>query len=376
LTFILVTPLPGRGAEKANSVPVSEVTLSKIAYVSLDALAVELHGSTIYHPQKKKVELRVSGHTLVFTLFSSVVVLDDVAYRFPVKVVLHQDSFHVPRDPMLGLMRRILPDLVFGPSRPAPSKPALTHEPAPQAEIDAARWILDTVIIDPGHGGKDPGATGPGGTKEKDIVLQVGTRLKTLLETKLRVKAILTREDDRFIPLGARARIARQNSGKIFVSLHYNASRKRSSRGVEVYFLSEAKTEEAAEVAKRENAALQLEENGGVAEASDPVVDIQLGLLSTQWLKESQDVAASVRSEITQTLRQMDDRGVRQANFYVMRGTMGAMPSILIEMGFISNSNEEKLLKSRGFQKNMAESIYRGIKRYKKAYERQLEKSK
>ena len=160
------------------------------------------------------------------------------------------------------------------------------------------------------------------------------------------------------------------------MSLHCNASKKRKSRGVEVYFLSEAKTEEAAEVAKRENAVIRFEENGETAGASNPVEDIQLGLLSTQWLKESQDIAAGIRKEITQTLTHMEDRGVRQANFYVMRGTMGDMPSVLIEMGFISNPTEEKLLKSRAFQKNMAESIYRGIRQYKKSYERQLTKSK
>jgi N-acetylmuramoyl-L-alanine amidase len=381
LILFLPGPASGQSAGSSNGIPVSEASISGIVYFSLQSLSDGLGGSTRYHPLKKKTELRVAGHSLVFTLLSSVVVLDDVAYRLPVEVILHENTFHVPKDPVLTLIRRIRPGLAFGSTPQAKSvtagtPPAPPPEPIRQPEIDADRWILDTVIIDPGHGGKDPGAIGPGGTREKEIVLQVGKRLKALLEKQLKVKAVLTREDDTFIPLGQRARIARQNSGKIFVSLHCNASKKRKSRGVEVYFLSEAKTEEAAEVAKRENAVIRFEENGETAEASNPIADIQLGLLSTQWLKESQDVAAGVRNAITQTLTHMEDRGVRQANFYVMRGTMGDMPSILVEMGFISNSNEEKLLKSRSFQNNMAESIYRGIKQYKKSYERQLTKHK
>ena len=359
--------------------PLAEADFSGVVYLSVQSLADGLGGSTRYHPLKKKTELRLSGHTLVFTLLSSVVVLDDVAYRLPVEVLLHRNAFYVPKDPVLTLVNRILPNVVFSVEQ-APSSPTTQPAPEPtpirQPEIDAKRWTLDTVIIDPGHGGKDPGAMGQGGTREKDVVLLVGRRLKTLLESKLKVKAVLTRDDDTFITLGNRARIARQNSGKIFVSLHCNASKKRKSRGVEVYFLSEAKTEEAAEVAKRENAVIRFEENGETAGASNPVEDIQLGLLSTQWLKESQDIAAGIRKEITQTLTHMEDRGVRQANFYVMRGTMGDMPSVLIEMGFISNPTEEKLLKSRAFQKYMAESIYRGIRQYKKSYERQLTKSK
>tara|TARA_B100001123_G_scaffold437864_1_gene571454 strand:- start:328 stop:1524 length:1197 start_codon:yes stop_codon:yes gene_type:complete len=378
LVLSLSSPASGQGT-LSPATPLAEADFSGVAYLSVQSLADGLGGSTRYHPLKKKTELRLSGHTLVFTLLSSVVVLDDVAYRLPVEVLLHRNAFYIPKDPVLTLVNRILPNVVFSVEQ-APSSPTRqpAHEPTPirQPEIDAKRWTLDTVIIDPGHGGKDPGAMGRGGTREKDVVLRVGRRLKTLLESKLKVKAVLTRDDDTFITLGNRARIARQNSGKIFVSLHCNASKKRKSRGVEVYFLSEAKTEEAAEVAKRENAVIRFEENGETAGASNPVEDIQLGLLSTQWLKESQDIAAGIRKEITQTLTHMEDRGVRQANFYVMRGTMGDMPSVLIEMGFISNPTEEKLLKSRAFQKNMAESIYRGIRQYKKSYERQLTKSK
>jgi N-acetylmuramoyl-L-alanine amidase len=249
----------------------------------------------------------------------------------------------------------------------------LSFEVPPQAEADLKLWSLDTIVIDPGHGGKDTGAVGPGRTAEKDVVLRVAKRLKPLLEKRLRVRTVLTREGDTFVPLHRRAQIARENGGKIFISLHCNASRKVKPRGAEVYFLSEAKTAEAADVARRENAVLELEQNGtSEGEGADELDGIRFGLLSTQFLIESQDLAALIRGEIAQTVKELDDRGVKQANFYVMRGTMGHMPSVLVEMGFISNPTEERRLRSTQLQKRLAEAIYRGLRAFKLSYEQQL----
>ena len=237
------------------------------------------------------------------------------------------------------------------------------------------RFALKTVILDPGHGGIDPGAIGPGGTKEKEITLKVAKRLKRLLEKRLKVHVILTRKKDAFVPLGQRSQAAIQNGGKLFISLHCNASENRRTTGWEVFFLSDAKTAEAAEVAKRENAVLQLEE-GQTSQRPDSLnaelQNIAFGLLSTQFLKESQDLAGLIRAEVGQTVTRLENRGVKQANFHVMRGTMGAMPSVLVEMGFISNSTEEKRLRSTAFQKRMAEAICSGVKAFKLRYEQQL----
>ena len=352
------------------------------AYVSLDDLAEILGGRLHPYPSKGKIGLRKGGDLIVFTPFSSVVTVNDVGYRLPLETRYHDsEALYVPSDAILPLLARTLPGYprITPVEKPVQAVRASVREtrqpiprtPVPRAKVDPERWTIDTIIIDPGHGGRDPGALGKRGTREKDIVLMVSIRLKKLLEERLRVKAVLTRSTDTFVALGKRARIARKNRGKLFVSLHCNASRSRRARGFEVYFLSEAKTDEAAEVARRENAVLRLEEQDESA-AMDEIEGIQFGLLSTQFLKESQDLAAEIRRVVVKSLRPLPDRGVRQANFYVMRGTMGHMPSVLVEMGFISNPGEESQMQKRTFQSEMAEAIFSGIQNFKRRYERQL----
>ena len=238
--------------------------------------------------------------------------------------------------------------------------------PAEEIVFDRKRWTYHTIIVDPGHGGRDPGAIGPTGLKEKDVVLDIGRRLADLLRNKLNMKVILTRSSDRFIPLNERARIALRNEGTLFVSIHTNASRKRKAQGTETFFLSEAKTEDAMRVAQRENASLQYQESAplAVAENFQIVEDIRLGMLSNQFLKESQDLAALIQSQLSRTLR-TKNRGVKQAGFYVMMGTEATMPGVLVEVAFISNPYEEKLLKRTSFRKKTASAIFEGIKTFK-----------
>jgi N-acetylmuramoyl-L-alanine amidase len=380
------------GTDAISQVRLHTVQLGGVPYLSLGGLAETLGGRLRSHRLKQKVELKLGGHTVVLTWLSALVVIDDVACRMPLETRLYSGGVHVPADAFLTLLQRIIPkgrirvvreSLTAG-AAPPPSPGRQTESDGRVPKVDPKRWTLDTVIVDPGHGGKDPGATGPGGTAEKKIALRVAKRLKTLLEKRLRVRAVLTRDDDTFVPLRKRAQMARKSGGKLFLSLHCNASENRRSRGMEVYFLSEAKTLEAAEVARRENEAIAFEKNGAdsdlpaaqsTAQAGglDPGLGgITSGLLSTQFLKESQNLAASIRTEIAQTLVGVEDRGVKQANFYVMRYTMGDMPSALVEMGFLSNPTEEKRLRSTAFQKAMAEAIYRGLKTFKRRYERQL----
>ncbi len=239
--------------------------------------------------------------------------------------------------------------------------------PAPEEiGFDRQRWTYHTVIVDPGHGGRDSGAIGPTGLKEKDVVLDIGRRLADLLRNKLNMKVIMTRPSDRFVPLNERARIALRNEGTLFVSIHTNASPKREAQGTETFFLSEAKTEDAMRVAQRENASLQYQEPGRLAASENfqIVEDIRLGMLSNQFLKESQDLASLIQTELSRTLR-TKNRGVKQAGFYVMMGTEATMPGVLVEVAFISNPYEEKLLKRTSFRKKAASAIFEGIKTFK-----------
>jgi len=247
---------------------------------------------------------------------------------------------------------------------------------AHKIQVDRERIVFHTIVIDPGHGGKDPGAIGPGGTQEKEITLDVAERLAYLLEKNLKVRVVMTRSEDDFVSLTDRVRIAQRSRGTLFISLHCNSIRNRQAGGTETYFLSEAKTEEAREVARRENASLRfewplgeiVEEDFVLRDLSLLVPDILGDMASDQSLKESQDLAALVQSEIVRASG-LKDRGVKQAGFYVMKGTLATMPSVLVEMAFLSNPYEEKLLKRTSFRKSIARAIYWSIKAFKQTHE-------
>lgn len=236
-------------------------------------------------------------------------------------------------------------------------------------------WRIDTVIIDPGHGGKDSGAVGPKGTMEKDTVLAVAKELKRLFDERRELDAILTRSNDTFISLYQRANIAKRNNGKLFVSIHANASRSHEATGMEVFFLSAAKTADARSVAERENASVSFEDNPAASRRmlneKGLLNEIQNDMASNVFLKESQDMC-TVLLDTTIPVTRQTNRGVKQAGFYVLAGTQAAMPSILFEIGFISNPDEERMLNRVSYQKRLAQSIYDSIITFKERHERGL----
>ena len=228
---------------------------------------------------------------------------------------------------------------------------------------------IDVVVIDPGHGGKDPGAVSKRGTKEKDIVLSIAKKVAKKLHKK-GFKVILTRDKDVFLTLGERARIANRSKCDLFVSIHANYSRGNRAHGVETYFLSEAKTKWERSVAAFENSVIKYEIKDTVGEKN--ILKWILGdMAQNEFLRESQDLAAFVQESIVKKTGCLD-RGVKQAGFYVLRGVYA--PSILIETGFITNPKEEKKLKSKKYQEKLAEGIVRGILKYKHYYERKYGK--
>ncbi|HUT62667.1 MAG TPA: N-acetylmuramoyl-L-alanine amidase [Anaerolineae bacterium] len=244
--------------------------------------------------------------------------------------------------------------------------------------VDDKLWRIDTVVIDPGHGGKDSGAVGPSKIMEKDIVLDVALELKKIIDKHGEVKAVLTREKDEFVPLYKRARIANEKGGKLFISIHVNAHRNKNATGMEVYFLSAAKTEDARAVAQRENASIRYEENleyyanqFNNSIIPDELKDSYLDMVSNVFIKESQDMC-SILLDTTCSATRQQRRGVKQAGFYVMLGTQATMPSVLFEIGFISNPEEEKLLNRSSYQKRLAQAIYDTIIKFKQRHERDL----
>jgi len=245
-----------------------------------------------------------------------------------------------------------------------------TNFTAPSINRDV--WLIDTVVIDPGHGGKDSGAIGPGGTKEKDIVLRVAKELKKVIEERGGMKAVLTRDHDVFISLKRRAEIANAANGKLFISIHCNGHKNKRISGMEVYFLSEAKTENAQRVADMENEAVRYEDNPDYyTSLADIHKKIMFDMMSNVFLKESQEICKLVLDNASATARQ-ENRRVRQAGFYVMLGTQATMPSILFELGYITNPSEEKMLKRVSYQKRIADAVCTSILEFKRFAEKDI----
>ena len=218
------------------------------------------------------------------------------------------------------------------------------------------------IVLDPGHGGVEPGAIGPTGVQEKDLTLDLARRLKVILE-KLGNTVVLTRDDDRVLPLDDRTAIANRNRAILFISLHLNASKRKTAFGAETYFLSTSATDaEARTLAGLENKAYEPPEAEAKATSANPpdhgLELILWDLAQNSFLAESSRLAEAIQTELN-AMTGVRDRGVRQAPFRVLMGA--TMPAILIEAGFISNPEEEKRFKDDAYKDKIAEAIARAV---------------
>src|SRR5437660_4737334 len=233
---------------------------------------------------------------------------------------------------------------------------------------------LKTIVLDAGHGGHDSGATGPTGLMEKDLVLDVTRRVAKLVEARLGLKVLLTRDSDNFVTLRDRTSFANRQHADLFVSIHANAHREAAADGVETYFLSSEATDSAArQVAALENSAAQLEQpTGRGAGQVDIVKAILWDLAQSEFQVESSRLAEVVHDSMTQTLR-ISSRGVKQAGFYVLGGA--AMPAVLLEIGFVTNPREERKLKDMKYRDEIARAIFSGLAEYKRAWDQRARAS-
>ena len=213
------------------------------------------------------------------------------------------------------------------------------------------------IVIDAGHGGEDPGAIGLGGTYEKHIVLAMAKQLRDVLKKNPQYKVILTRETDKFIKLQERARIAEKNNATIFISIHADSSPKKKTKGFSVYTLSEKATdEESKKIAEKENAADLL--GIGTFDSYDNITKNILGdLMQTQVKIASVEMANEIVNQVKQDVVCVDNPH-REAPFIVLRS---AIPSVLVEMGFLSNRDEEKKLNQKWYREKLAYSLSRAI---------------
>ncbi|MGE5315634.1 MAG: N-acetylmuramoyl-L-alanine amidase family protein [Acidobacteriota bacterium] len=242
------------------------------------------------------------------------------------------------------------------------------------AEKNAARqknkWKLDVIVLDAGHGGHDPGTIGTIGTHEADVTLGIALKLGKMIEKNMPdVKVVYTRKTDTFVELYRRGQIANEAGGKLFISIHCNSTPKKATaaNGFEIYLLRPGKTENAIEIAERENAVVRLEkdyENRYQKLTEENF--IILTMAQSAFVKQSERFAELLESEMAKKMV-YQSRGVKQAGFYVLVGA--SMPNILVETGYLSNRKDETLLRGMAGQYLAAESIFDGLKKFKAEYE-------
>ena len=255
-----------------------------------------------------------------------------------------------------------LPSAAAGPT-PAAPRPAVETAPG-----------IHTIAVDPGHGGTETGAIGPSGVAEKDLTLLLARDLEAHL-ARLGVRVVLTRGEDATLPLDTRPAIANQNKADLFISIHLNSSLGSGARGAETYFLStEASDARAAKAAATENApGAAVPPGGTTGPTAEEVQDLELilwDLAQARHLSESQRFANLIQGELNEAL-QLRDRGVKQAPFRVLNGA--EMPAVLVELGFLSNPDEEKKLQDAAYRGELAEALTRAVSRYKDLVENRPE---
>ncbi len=313
----------------------------------------------------EKIEIKEEGLSDVFVLlaFKNPGEHKTMLIENPNRLVL--DIVHLP-NPILNqsvasrptVAMPILPPIVEPPARPpAPPEP-LPQELPMQMPAAPASLGIRSIMIDPGHGGNAPGAIGPTGLTEAEVVLAVSLMVKKLIEDRLGIEVFLTRDSDVFIPLQDRTDMANQKKVDLFVSIHANASPKRSAMGIETYLFGHTTDQEVLAIAARENATN--------IKATEDFQKVILGdLLRDFTINESLELAHYTQEAFVKTLiseYRTKSLGVKKAPFYVLAHT--EMPAILAEISFVSNRIEEERLRQNSYRQKVAESIFQGIQAY------------
>lgn len=244
------------------------------------------------------------------------------------------------------------------PKEGAPLQPAHPMRSGGRSMTRALGLRIGKVVLDPGHGGHDEGTRGPTGLLEKELVLDVAQRLGAMIEERLGGEVVYTRKTDEFVGLEERTAIANEQRADLFLSIHANSSPVKRVSGAEVFFLNFTNSKEALDLAARENAG----HNKSIFELRELLQKIAL----SDKLDESREFARFVQRELSREWKGMNpasrDRGVKMAPFVVLIGA--SMPSVLAEIGFVSNTRDERMLKKPEYRQRLAEALYRGVESY------------
>lgn len=249
----------------------------------------------------------------------------------------------------------------------------LLEKIAPDLSDSKSKWDFDVVVIDAGHGGKDAGAIGTKGVREKDVNLGIALKLGKVIEQNLKdVKVVYTRKDDTFVELYKRGKIANENNGKLFISIHANSVKKKPSptKGFEVYLLRPGKTQKAIEIAEFENSVIEYEDNPEKYQKLTDENFILVSMAHSSYMRYSEKFSDILNKRWSQHTK-IPSRGIKQAGFYVLVGA--SMPGVLVETGFLSNPEDEAYLNSQKGQQEIAQAIFATVKEYKEYYDKTFE---
>lgn len=238
------------------------------------------------------------------------------------------------------------------------ARKSLARNVKPPAAPAPSAGGIRKIVLDPGHGGKDPGAIGPGGIAEKDIVLNIAKKLALKLRREMGVQVVLTRQDDRFVPLENRTAIANAEDADLFISLHMNASPNADARGIETYYLDNTTDEAAKRLAARENGTSQKNISDLQFILSDMIQNMKL----EDSITLAHRLQGSLVSGMNKVMADVRDLGVKQALFFVLVGAR--MPSVLVELGFVTHREEGRALSQARYQDAMVEALYEGIQKF------------
>ena len=323
----------------------SRISLSGVSYFPSSAVARELGAQEQWDPSTKVWRLTAGSHELRLAAQMPVALLDGTSVELSAPPVMDQGRLLLPE--------RLWADQLWKWRQPPPSRPV-------------AMGRLRMIVVDAGHGGHDPGARGWAGLKEKMITLDIARRLRDLLQQD-GFRVILTRSDDRFIPLYGRPAIANRAGADLFLSIHANASRSRSAAGFEAYYLSEATDDHARALEASENADLP---RGMGASVPTQTQAILWDLLYTEHRTESSELASHICRGMSGSSLASRSRGVKSARFAVLKGAR--MPAVLVEVGFVTHPREGAYLYRPEYRQRIADGIRRGVLAFRDEMERKV----
>jgi N-acetylmuramoyl-L-alanine amidase len=375
--YLLISILLFNYSYSQNQPEIKLFIFDGIAYLSLEEFCVLKDYRFNNYPDKAKIEFFINDNHITFSNNSSFVKINDKIYHMIKNVQLVDNNFFVPLNSFVHIYSQFNSDnfITNYNDKTILIKPASSTLYQNENLIDQQllniiqneeNWKISTVIIDPGHGGKDPGAIGYHNIKEKHIVLDIAKELGSFLKKEMPgLNIIYTRDNDIFLGLKNRTNLANKSQGHIFLSIHANSSSAKTARGYEIYLLQPNSVDDAIDVALRENASIVFEDNPDQYKQNQMIAS----LAEKTYLQESEKLAVLIQTAIKKELPKTRNRGIKQAGFHVLVGA--AMPKVLIETGFLTNKSEAQLLNKSSYRSQFAYGIFKGVQSYIESYNSQ-----